>query len=134
VSNDAGATTIENLGAPVAATDAATKGYVDQVVLNVPNRDVVHVRPLRRRRDGRFHEHGRRHRDDPDQRRRRFPRWHTHLRPGRRIGRGRRVTIAPTLGVTLVNPYNSFALFGAAAEAKLTKIGTDAWSLNGEVV
>lgn len=43
------------------------------------------------------------------------------------------VSIVAAIGVTLFNPYNSLALAGQAAEARLLKIGTDAWSLNGEV-
>lgn len=43
-------------------------------------------------------------------------------------------TIAAGVGVTLVNPYTSFVLAGTNAEAKLLKIGTNSWSLNGEVV
>jgi hypothetical protein len=43
------------------------------------------------------------------------------------------ITVSPAGGVSLVNPYSSFALAGHSAEAKLLKIGPDAWSLNGEV-
>lgn len=43
------------------------------------------------------------------------------------------VTIAGAAGVTLVNPYNSFVLAAANAEVKCLKIGTNVWSVNGEV-
>jgi hypothetical protein len=42
-------------------------------------------------------------------------------------------TIAAAGGVTLVNPFSSFVMAGQYAEAKLLKIGTNSWSLNGEV-
>ena len=44
------------------------------------------------------------------------------------------VTVVGAAGVTIVNPFNSFQLAAQNAEAKLMKIGTNAWSLNGEVV
>lgn len=44
------------------------------------------------------------------------------------------VTIAAGAGVTLVNPYNSFVIAARYGEVKLTKIGTDTWRLNGEVL
>jgi hypothetical protein len=44
------------------------------------------------------------------------------------------VSVVGTGGVpTIVNPYNSFQLFGRSAEATLMKIGTNVWSFNGEV-
>lgn len=43
------------------------------------------------------------------------------------------ITIAAAAGVTVTNPYASLVLAGPAAQAVLLKIGTNAWSLNGEV-
>jgi hypothetical protein len=134
VGNDAGATTIENLGAPVAETDAATKGYVDQVVLNVQTGTSYTFGLSDAGVMVDFTNTGAVTATIPTNAAVAFPIGTLiYVRAGVSAAAGG-ITIAPTLGVTLVNPYNSFALFGAAAEAKLTKIGTDAWSLNGEVV
>lgn len=43
------------------------------------------------------------------------------------------VTIAAAGGVTVTNPFASLALAGPGAQAILLKIGTNSWTLNGEV-
>lgn len=43
------------------------------------------------------------------------------------------ITVSPAAGVTVTNPYASLVLAGPSAQAVLLKIGTNAWSLNGEV-
>lgn len=50
-----------------------------------------------------------------------------------RQGGAGQTTISPGSGVTLVNPFLSYTMAAQNAEAKLLKIGTNAWSLNGEV-
>jgi hypothetical protein len=52
------------------------------------------------------------------------------LRAGTNAGT---VSVVGAAGVSVVNPYNLFALVGPAAEVKLSLIGPDAWSVNGEV-
>ena len=42
-------------------------------------------------------------------------------------------TIAGATGVSVVNPYSSFNLYAQNAQVTLLKIGTDSWSVNGEV-
>lgn len=128
---DAGGIAIANLGAPVNQTDAATKGYVDAMtfstqsgsaytlVLSDQGKVVVLTNAVGPTLT------------IPTNASVAFPlgtiivvRAGTSAAPA---------TIAGASGVTVFNPYNSFTLAGAAAEATLLKIGTDSWSLNGEV-
>ena len=51
-----------------------------------------------------------------------------------RQGAAGAITVVGASGVTVSNPYSSFVTAGAEAEVKLLKTGTNAWSLNGEVV
>jgi len=43
------------------------------------------------------------------------------------------ITIVGASGVTVDNPYSSFATAGTQAEVKLLKIAPNVWSVNGEV-
>ena len=130
VGNDAGAVKIVNLAAPTAQTDAATKGYVDALSFNNQTGTAYTLVLTDQGKAVTMNNAAANTLTIPLNASVAFPTGTQII--VRQSGAGQ-TTIAGAGGVTLVNPYSSFALHGQYAQVTLLKIGTDSWSVNGEV-
>ena len=134
VGADAGAHTVTNAGDPTDASDLATKDYVDGATYNNQAGTTYTLVLTDQGKTVNFTSAAAVTLTVPPNSSVAFP---TSPRATQimvcQAGAGA-VTIVGGAGVTIVNPYNSFTTAGGHAEVKLTKIGTDAWRLNGEVL
>lgn len=133
VGADAGAHTVTNAGAPTNQSDLATKNYVDSATFNNQSGTTYTLVLTDQGKTVNFTGASAATLTIPPNSSVAFPTSPATVIYVAQGGAGS-VTVAAGVGVTLVNPYNSFVIAARYGEVKLTKIGTDTWRLNGEVL